>query len=251
MARCRPVRSLGFSGPVPVGGWLFICQPRLSRNADLVLRELDVIAAQFDSRAVDLVRRRLVAVLGTASGDAPASARLKARLAGQPYDEHRMQLLNALVKTLDHTAPIPVPEVLAAPRWQWLAFFVLREHHAILLAARPDKRPGLFKANPDGRPMIPASARAWRAGRSPIRPQISAGRAGEAQPPGSWLERERQALPGTEIAQSAAAADADRRGGPRAAADPHRVVRDTQGDHVVAVEDGEFERAEAPRPERI
>ena len=27
----------GFSGPVPVSGWLFICQPRLSRNADLVL----------------------------------------------------------------------------------------------------------------------------------------------------------------------------------------------------------------------
>jgi len=274
---------------VPVGGWLFICQPHLSRTADLVLpgliisprvgpgqcpgdiplpgglfqagisrslvenvtrsgrppagrparqagtsavedrideiarnggagrirnilSELDIIAAHFDSRAVDLVRRRLVAVLGTVSGDAPASARLKARLAGQPYDEHRMQLLNALVKTLDHTAPIPVPELGAAQRWQWLAFFeayfsnfiegtefgveearsiavdgfvpaerpadahdvaatyrlvsdpalrsripataddlldMLREHHAILLAARPDKRPGLFKERPN------------------------------------------------------------------------------------------------------
>lgn len=51
-----------------------------------VLGELDVIAGSFDPRAVDLVRRRLAAVLGTASDDAPLSGRLKARLAGQPYD---------------------------------------------------------------------------------------------------------------------------------------------------------------------
>lgn len=279
----------GFSGPVPVNGWIFLCHPDPPRASDLslpgltisprigpgqcpgdialpgglfqagtarslvenvnrtgrppadrparqagtsavedridelartggagrirnVLSQLDVIAAQFDPRAVDLARRRLAAVLGTASGDAPASARLKARLAGQPYDEHRIQLFTALLTTLEHTAPIPVPALGPAQRWQWLPFFeayfsnfiegtefgveearriaidgfvpaarpadahdisatyrlvcdpalrsrtpatagelldMLRDHHAILMAARPDKRPGLFKETPN------------------------------------------------------------------------------------------------------
>jgi Fic/DOC family len=177
-----------------------------------VLSELDVIAGSFDQRAVDLVRRRLVAVLGTASGEIPASARLRARLAGQPYDEHRIQLLTALVETLERTAPAPIPELGPASRWRWLAFFeayfsnfiegtefgveearriavdgfipaarpadahdiaatyrlvsdpalrsraprtadelldMLHSHHAILMAARPDKWPGLFKEIPN------------------------------------------------------------------------------------------------------
>ncbi len=177
-----------------------------------VLSELDVIAASFDAWAVDLVRRRLAAVLGTASGDTPESPRLKARLAGQPYDEHRIRLLDSLVRTLVNTAPAPVPELGPAARWHWLAFFeayfsnfiegtefgveearhiavdgfvpasrpadahdiaatyklvsdpslrsrtpstsddlvdTLRERHSILLAARPDKRPGLFKERPN------------------------------------------------------------------------------------------------------
>lgn len=173
-----------------------------------VLGELDAIAGHFDPEAVELVRKQLAAVLGTASGDTPASPRLKARLAGQPYDEHRIRLLNSLVGTLGNTAPAPVPELGPASRWHWLAFFeayfsnfiegtefgveearsiavdgfvpaarpadahdvaatyklvsdpslrsrtpstaddlvdLLREHHSILLATRPDKRPGLFK----------------------------------------------------------------------------------------------------------
>lgn len=189
-----------FAGPVPVEGWLYICQPSLSRVSDLalagmtvsprvgpgqcpgdiplpgglfqagfarslvenitapgrpprgrparqagtrtvedridemartggagkisnVLSELDVIAPHFESRAVDLVRRRLAAVLGSSSGDAPVSSRLKARLEGQPYDEHRIQLLGSLVSTLDRTAPEPVPELGPASRWHWLPFY--------------------------------------------------------------------------------------------------------------------------------
>ena len=72
---------------------------------------------------MDLVRRRLAAVLGTASEDAPLSGRLRARLAGQPYDEHRIQLITALVETLEHTAPEAVPALGPAQRWEWLPFF--------------------------------------------------------------------------------------------------------------------------------
>ncbi|MHB1430581.1 MAG: Fic family protein [Streptosporangiaceae bacterium] len=177
-----------------------------------VLGELDVIAGSFDPRAVELVRNRLAALLGTASGDALESARLKARLAGQPYDEHRIHLVNALVTTLERTAPAAIPAVGTSRRWEWLPFFeayfsnfiegtefgveearriavegfvpaarpadahdisatyrlvsdpalrarsaatadelleLLRDQHAILMAARPDKRPGLFKEVPN------------------------------------------------------------------------------------------------------
>jgi fido (protein-threonine AMPylation protein) len=278
-----------FAGPVPADGWLYLCQPRLTRHSDLVLpgvtisprvgpeqcpgdvplpgglfqagyarslvenvtapgrppkgrparqagtkavedridemartggagrirnvlSELDVIAAHFDRRPVGLVRRRLTAVLGSASGDTPVSSRLRARLAGLPYDEHRVQLLSSLVGTLDHTAPEPVPLLGPSSRWRWLAFFeayfsnfiegtefgveearsiavdgfvpaarpadahdiaatyllvsdpstsartpataddlldMLGEQHSILLAARPDKRPGMFKERPN------------------------------------------------------------------------------------------------------
>jgi fido (protein-threonine AMPylation protein) len=177
-----------------------------------VLAELDVIAAHFDNRAVELVRSRLAAVLGSVSGDAPVSSRLKARLSGQPYDEHRIQLVSALVSTLERTAPEPVPELGPASRWHWLPFFeayfsnfiegtefgveearsiavdgfvpparpadahdiaatyrlvadplirsrtpaaadelldMLLDQHSVLLAARPDKRPGMFKERPN------------------------------------------------------------------------------------------------------
>ena len=177
-----------------------------------VLSELDVIAAHFDSRPVELVRRRLTALLGSASGDTPVSSRLHARLSGQPYDDHRIRLLSSLVSTLDHTAPEPVPMLGSSSRWHWLAFFeayfsnfiegtefgveearsiavdgfvpaarpadahdvaatyrlvsdpstsarapataddlldMLREQHSVLLAARPDKRPGMFKERPN------------------------------------------------------------------------------------------------------
>lgn len=177
-----------------------------------VLNELDVIAPHFGRRAVELVRRRLAGVLGSASGDVPASSRLKARIAGQPYDEYRIGLLGSLAGTLDRTAPEPVPELGPVSHWHWLAFFeayfsnfiegtefgveearsiavdgfvpaarpadahdiaatyrmvsdpsfrsrtpstadellqMLREQHSVLLAARPDKRPGMFKERPN------------------------------------------------------------------------------------------------------
>lgn len=278
-----------FAGPAPVDGWIYLCQPQLSRASVLslpgvtisprvgpgqcpgdiplpgglfqagsarslvenitmpgrpperrpmrqagtravedridemartggagrirsVLSELDVIAAHFDNRPVGLVRRRLTAVLGSVAGDAPESPRLQARLDGQPYDEHRIQLLTALTNTLNRTAPEPVPELGQNSRWRWLAFFeayfsnfiegtefgveearsiavdgfvptarpadahdvaatyrlvsdpatrsrtaatadelvdMLREQHSILLAARPEKRPGMFKERPN------------------------------------------------------------------------------------------------------
>ena len=66
-----------------------------------------------------------------------------------------------------------------------------------------------------------------------------------------WSEWERQALPGTEITQLAAAAHPDGWVAAWAAADPHRVIGDAQGDQVVSVEDAEFERAETLRPEWV
>src|SRR5215468_6312336 len=64
-------------------------------------------------------------------------------------------------------------------------------------------------------------------------------------------EWERQALPGAEITQLAAAGHPDGWVASRAAGDPHRVIDDAQSDQVVAVEDGEFERAQGLWPERV
>jgi hypothetical protein len=176
-----------------------------------VLTELDVIAGKFDPRAVDLVRERLAAVLGTSTGGI-RSPRLAARLSEDPYDEHRLDLLAAILRTLERTAPAPRAEGGPASRWEWQAFFEayfsnfiegtefgvaearriavdgevpatrpadahdvaatyrqacdaferahvpkdrnsllesLQLRHADLMAARPDKRPGLFKSDPN------------------------------------------------------------------------------------------------------
>lgn len=171
-----------------------------------VLTQLDVIAHAFDPTAVELVRSNLAAVLGTKTADAlTTSSRLRARVAGDPYDQDRVDMLNDLVTALTERAPAPRPAV-AAP--VWLAFFesyfsnyiegtrfgveearaivvdgvipaarpadahdvvatyrlaadpvnsariarsgddlieLLRHRHKILMSARPDMRPGLFK----------------------------------------------------------------------------------------------------------
>ena len=171
--------------------------------------QLDVIAGSFDPYAVELVRRRLAALLGTLTdGPAPTSDRLRARLSGEPFDAHRLELLRGLVAYLSGQAPQLRPTGGPMERWEWLPFFeayfsnfiegtefgvdearriavegvvpedrpadahdvaatyrlasdpadrvtiarsgdelsaILRHRHRILMAARPDKRPGEFK----------------------------------------------------------------------------------------------------------
>ncbi len=177
-----------------------------------LLAQLDVIATRLPVGPVDLVRRRLVGVLGTWAGGESVSTRLQARLDGAPYDAHRLHMFSALADVLEQTAPIPRPALGGAHRWTWLPFFeayfsnfiegtefgveearriavdgeipaarpedahdvaatyriasnptmaavtpssglelldLLREHHALLMATRTDKRPGVFKARPN------------------------------------------------------------------------------------------------------
>jgi hypothetical protein len=172
-----------------------------------ILAELDVISGRMSSYAVEVVRASLAAVLGTQMTRTPTSPRLAARLGGQPYDEHRLQMLLGLIELLHDTAPVPRPALGGEARWGWLAFFeayfsnfiegtefgveearriaiddepsqrpkdahdisatfriasdpelssataasgtdfleLLKEQHAILMAARPEKRPGQLK----------------------------------------------------------------------------------------------------------
>ena len=88
-----------------------------------LLGQLDVISGQFNSRAVELVRARLAALLGTRGSARPASAKLAARLDGQPFDEHRLQMLGRLVTYLSTVPPVPRPAIGGPERWQWLPFF--------------------------------------------------------------------------------------------------------------------------------
>ncbi len=177
------------------------------------LEQLDVIAGSFDATDIDHVRDRLAAVLGTFSDMPPAtSGRLAARLAGNPYDAHRIEMMEGLVNLLLDRPPVPRPAAPPVSRWEWLAFFeayfsnfiegtefgvdearriavdgvvpaarpqdahdvaatyrlavdltgraksprsgeevvaLLRERHAVLMAARPDKRPGELKVIPN------------------------------------------------------------------------------------------------------
>ena len=169
------------------------------------LEQLDVIAGSFDPNDVDHVRERLAAVLGSFSDTPPSVA---GRLAGPPYDAHRIEMIEGLVDVLLDRPPIPRPAAPPVDRWEWLAFFeayfsnfiegtefgvdearriaidgviprsrpqdahdvaatyrlaidpndraraprsgeelvaLLRERHAVLMAARPDKRPGQLK----------------------------------------------------------------------------------------------------------
>lgn len=177
------------------------------------LEQLDVIAPNFDARAVEIVRARLVAILGTGSDQvATMSSRLGARLGGHAFDAHRIEILENLVQTLDQHAPQPRLAPDPQARGQWLAFFesyfsnfiegtefgvdeareiaingkvehsrpadahdvtatfrlaadpvdrvlvprtgeellhILKERHRVLMAARPEKNPGIFKIKPN------------------------------------------------------------------------------------------------------
>jgi hypothetical protein len=173
-----------------------------------VLAQLDLIAPSFSSAAVTTVRRYLTAILGTVTGPPPASTRLRARLAGEPYDAHRLTMFVHLAELLEETAPVPRPALGNLSRWEWEPFFeayfsnfiegtqfgveealhiavegeipaarpedahdvaatfklasdptmravtpgtatelldLLRQYHGVLMEARPDKHPGMFK----------------------------------------------------------------------------------------------------------
>lgn len=179
-----------------------------------VLQQLDVIEHHFDPTRVKLVRTRLQAALGSvaAAKVSPISERFAARVAGTPFDAHRMQMFRDLVERLDATAPQVWTAGPPMQRWQWLPFFesyfsnfiegtefsvdearliavdgvvpdarpadahdvaatyrlasdaqeqarvprsgqqlleILMDRHAVLMAGRPDKAPGVFKTIPN------------------------------------------------------------------------------------------------------
>ncbi|MGD0378822.1 MAG: Fic family protein [Acidimicrobiales bacterium] len=88
-----------------------------------VLGQLEVISGSLPPGPVKVVRGRLVAVLGTFTGPKPTSERLAARLAGEPYDEHRLEMFRALARLLGDTAPEPRPALGDTSRWTWEPFF--------------------------------------------------------------------------------------------------------------------------------
>lgn len=89
-----------------------------------ILDELEIISTHFDPRAVEIVKRTLVAVIGTVSGRlTPTSPRLTARLSGTPYDASRIESLDALVEMLDATSFTPRPTFSPKERWEWLPFY--------------------------------------------------------------------------------------------------------------------------------
>ncbi|MGH9306518.1 MAG: Fic family protein [Acidimicrobiales bacterium] len=88
-----------------------------------VLSQLDAIASQLPTGQVEMVRSRLAAVLGSFSDATPTSERLAARLAGEPYDEHRLSMFRSLAELLDDTAPEPRPALGPPTRWMWEPFF--------------------------------------------------------------------------------------------------------------------------------
>jgi Fic/DOC family len=89
-----------------------------------VLEQVDVISSYFDPSAVEIVRIRLKALLGSFTLPVMAiEGRLGARLAGAPFDAHRIDMLTSLVDFLLTRAPRPVPAISPASHWEWLAFF--------------------------------------------------------------------------------------------------------------------------------
>ena len=89
------------------------------------LEQLDVIASSFDQNLVRPIRERLVALLGTHNNDItpPPSGALQARLDGNPYDSHRLTMIDSLVEMLAQSSPRPVHAIPPPSRWEWLAFF--------------------------------------------------------------------------------------------------------------------------------
>lgn len=87
-----------------------------------VLNELDVISGAFDPRRVQAARARLIAVLGTRT-DGVRSARLAARLSGNPYDRRRLDRLEDVLGVLSSSAPHDRAAGGPPERWEWLSFF--------------------------------------------------------------------------------------------------------------------------------
>jgi len=88
-----------------------------------ILDQLDAIVGHLDPAAVNAVRGRIVAALGTNEGVSPVSPLLAARLAGVPYDASRLALIEDLVRNLLNRPPTPMPALASTSHWEWLAFF--------------------------------------------------------------------------------------------------------------------------------
>jgi hypothetical protein len=88
-----------------------------------MLQELDLIKGSFSPAAAEKVRERLAALLGTHLGTPAQSTRLAARLEGEPFDQHRMSMLSALLERLAQTPPSPRPALGGPDRWEWEPFF--------------------------------------------------------------------------------------------------------------------------------
>ena len=89
------------------------------------LNELDVIAGSFDPTPIAFVRTRLTSLLGSfpVGAPVPTSARLAARLAGVPFDGHRVEMIDRLLITLQARPPRPTHVGPPVTRWEWLSFF--------------------------------------------------------------------------------------------------------------------------------
>lgn len=89
-----------------------------------LLTQLDVIAVSFEPPAVESVRTRLVALLGSFTENITAtSPRFAARLSHSPFDAHRMEMLEGLIAVFATRPPHPKPAGPPHSRWEWLAFF--------------------------------------------------------------------------------------------------------------------------------
>ncbi len=90
-----------------------------------LLQQLDVIAEAFDHGAVEIVRARLAATLGTFSAGSPpiSSPLLSARFAGAPFDGYRITMIEQLIEILTARPPAPRPVTPPMERWTWLPFF--------------------------------------------------------------------------------------------------------------------------------
>jgi hypothetical protein len=90
-----------------------------------LLDQLDVIAGSFDPAAVKIVQERLAATLDTFNGAVPqtTSPLLAARLAGTPFDAHRIDMIERLIEVLTARPPTPLAATAPLGRWAWLPFF--------------------------------------------------------------------------------------------------------------------------------
>mgnify|MGYP001578897733 CR=1 FL=1 len=89
-----------------------------------LLSQLDVIAVSFEPSAIEAVRTRLVALLGSFTEKmATISPGYAARLSGSPFDAHRIEMLEGIASVVEARPPRPNPAGPPLTRWEWLAFF--------------------------------------------------------------------------------------------------------------------------------